>query len=134
MQIVPNKFIHFCLKLDKRHISSQEFESINWLPVYTRVHQCINAITFKFVNNACSHYLNEIYDYVPQCRIESKSNFAKLKVSFQKTKIRQKGLPYIGLSLWNNLPRCMKKPLFCYLSLCLFTYLFFSLTYLALCF
>ena len=110
IQIAQNKCIQFCLKLDKiRHISSREFESINWLPVYKRVHQCINAITFKFVSNACPHYLNEVYDYAPKCRIESISNFAKLRVPFCKTNMGQKSLSYIGSSLWNNLPRSMKK-------------------------
>ena len=110
IQIAENKCISFCVKLDKRHhISTKEFESINWLPVYIRVHQCINAITFKFVDNACSHYLNEVYEYVPQCRIESRIDFAKLKVLFRKTNMVQKGLSYIGLSLWNNIPRFTKK-------------------------
>ena len=71
-----------------------------------RVHQCINVITFKFVNNACPRYLNEVYEYDPQCRIESRSNFAKLKVPFRKTNM---GHSYIGLSVWNNLPGSMKK-------------------------
>ena len=98
-----------CLKLDKRHhISSKEFESINWLPVNKRVHQCINAITFIFVNNACPHYLNKVSEYAPQCRIESRSNFAKVKVPFQKTNMGQNGLSCIGSSLWNNLPRSLK--------------------------
>ena len=61
IQITENNCIQFCLKLDKRHhISSNEFDSINCLPVNIRVHQCINAITFKFVNNACPYYLNEV--------------------------------------------------------------------------
>ena len=98
-----------CLKLDKRyHISSKEFESINWLPVNKRLHQCINAITFIFDNNACPHYLNKVSEYVPQCRIESRSNFAKVKVPFQKTNMGQNGLSCIGPFLWNNLPRSLK--------------------------
>ena len=110
MQIAQNKFVWFCLKLDKRHhISSKEFESIYWLPVHKRVHQCINAIKFKFLKNSCPHYLNEVYEYAPQCRIESRSNFAKLKVPFQKTNIGQKSLSYIGPFLCNNLPGYMKK-------------------------
>ena len=93
IQIAQNKCIQFCLKLDKRHhVSSKQFESINWLPVNKRVHQCINAITFKFVNNACPHYLNEVYEYTPQCRIESRSNLANLKVLFRKTNMGQNGL------------------------------------------
>ena len=69
IQIAQNKCIRSCLKLDKKHyVQSKEFESINWLPVYKRVHQCRSAITFKFVNNACPHYLNEVYEYASQCR------------------------------------------------------------------
>ena len=98
-----------CLKLDKRHhISSKEFESINWLPVNKRLHQCINAITFIFDNNACPHYLNKVSEYAPQCRIESRSNFAKVKVPVQKTNMGQNGLSCIGPFLWNNLPRSLK--------------------------
>ena len=71
-------------------------------------------MTFKFVNSACTHYLNEVDEYAPQCRIESRSNFAKLKVLFRKTNMGQKGLTltYIGPSLWNNVPRSIKKPPF----------------------
>ena len=60
------------------------------------MHQCINAIIFKFANIFSSHYLNEACEYAPQCRIESKNNFAKLKVPFWKTDMVQKGLSYIG--------------------------------------
>ena len=110
IQPTQNKCIRFCLKLDKRHhISSKECESINWLPVNKRIQQCINAITFKFANNACPHYLNEVYEYVPQCTIESISNFAKLNIPFQKTNLGQNGLSYIGLSLWNSLLGSLKK-------------------------
>ena len=93
IQIAQNKCIRFCLKLDKtHHISSKEFESINRLSVHKSVYQCINAITFKFVNNSCLHYLNEVYELTPQCRIESRSNFAKLRIPFEKTNMGQKGL------------------------------------------
>ena len=84
IQIANNKYIRFCLKLGEiLRISSKELESIILLPVYKRVHQCINAITFKFASNAGPHYLNEIYDYAPQCRVESRSNFLAflLKIS-----------------------------------------------------
>ena len=132
IQIAQNKCIQICRKLDKRHhISSKEFESINWLPFHKRVHQWINAITFKFVNNSCPRYLNEVYEYAPQCRIKSRRNFVKLKVPFRKTNMGQKGLSYVVPSLWNNLPEFMKKKhCFEYFS---FIYLFnyyFSLLFL----
>ena len=52
IQIMQNKCIRFCLRLDKmRHISEEDFRLINWLPTSKSVNQCINTITFKFVNS-----------------------------------------------------------------------------------
>ena len=49
-QIMQNKCIRFCLRVDKMHyISEEDFSLINWLPTSKRVDQCINNITFKFV-------------------------------------------------------------------------------------
>ena len=48
--------------------------------------------------------------YSPKCWIESRSTFAKLKVSLRKTNMKQKSLSCSGHSLWNNLPGPMKKP------------------------
>ena len=110
VQIAQNKCIRICLKLYKiHHISRKEFESINWLLVNKRFHQCKNAITFRFVNNVCPHYLNDVYEYAPQCRIESRINFAKLKVPFRKTSMGQNGHSNTGPSLRNNLPGSLKK-------------------------
>ena len=37
--------MQFYLQLDKlRHISPEEFESLNWLPVTYRFKKCVNAI------------------------------------------------------------------------------------------
>ena len=47
------------------HISEDNFRSINWLPTNKRVNQYINTITFEFVNNTCSYYLTEIFEFAP---------------------------------------------------------------------
>ena len=61
IQIMQNKCIRFCLKLDKmHHISDEDFRLINWLPTNKRVDQCIKTIPFKFVNDACPYYLKEM--------------------------------------------------------------------------
>lgn len=76
IQMAQNKNICFCLKLFKRHhTSSKKFESINWLLVYKRVHQCINAITPKFVKNPCPYYLNEVYKLIKCKKIRTKNFF-----------------------------------------------------------
>ena len=44
-QIMQNKYIRFCLRLDKIHqISEEDFRLVNWLPTNKRVVQCINTI------------------------------------------------------------------------------------------
>ena len=47
------------------HISQKEFEKINWLSIKEQYLQCINTITFKYLNNQCPHYLNEVFMKVP---------------------------------------------------------------------
>ena len=87
IRIVQNKCTHFCLQLDKmHHISEEGFRLINWLPTSKRVDQCKNTITYNFVNNTCPYCLNEIFEFVPHCRIGTRNNFSKLKNPFHKNK------------------------------------------------
>ena len=78
------------------HICLTEFRSINSLPTKKRVHQCINAITFKFANN--NFYLNEIFELAPHYRIATRNSFAKLKHPFRKANTGRKTLSSIGPS------------------------------------
>ena len=49
IQITQNKCIRNCLQLDKMiHISKNEIETLNWLPVKDRLNQSINSIPFKY--------------------------------------------------------------------------------------
>ena len=80
---MQNNCIRFCLRLDKmQHISLAEFRSINWLPTKERVHQCINVVTFKFVNKNCPSYLYEIFEFAQHCGIEIISQ--EIKKQFRK--------------------------------------------------
>ena len=82
---MQNNCIWFCLILEKlHHISEEDFTSINWLPTNKRANQCINIITFKFVNNTCPYYLKEIFEFAKHYRIDTRSKFAKLKIPFFK--------------------------------------------------
>ena len=58
---------------------------------YQRVNQCINTITFKFVNSTCPYYLKEIFEFAPNCRIDTGNKSAKLKISFTQEKHRAEG-------------------------------------------
>ena len=71
---------------------------------YQRVNQCINTITFKFVNNTCPYYLKEMCEFTPHCRLGIRNKFAKLKIPFRKANMEQKAISFVGPSLWNSLP------------------------------
>ena len=99
IQIMENKCIQFALDWRKCIISLMEFRSITWFPTSKRVHQCINAITFKFVNNNDPLYLNEIFEFHPYCRIDTRNSFARLQDPFCKTNMGQKN-PIVHWSLF----------------------------------
>ena len=64
----------FLPKLDKMtHISHKEFKTQNLLPLTERCNQCINSIAFKYVNNQCPNYLNEIFQTVIIFKLEEVS-------------------------------------------------------------
>ena len=55
-----NKCICFCLPLDKlKHVSHEEFEHLNWLPVTYRSKQCVTSMVFRYFNEQCPNYLKK---------------------------------------------------------------------------
>ena len=105
-KIMQNKYIHFCLKLDKMHyISEKQFRLINWFPPGETIDQCINTTTYNYANNTCPYYLNDIFEFAPHCRRDTRHNVTKLKNPFHKTNMGEKShISYIGLCIWNSLP------------------------------
>ena len=86
IQVLQNKCIRFCLRLDKvHHISEENFRSVNWLPTSKRVNQCINIITFRFLITLV-FYQKEILEFAKNCRIDTRNKFEKLKMPFRKDK------------------------------------------------
>ena len=71
-------------------IYEEEFRLINWLPAFKRVDQCINTISYNFVNNTFPYYLNEIFEFAPHRRIGIRIKFSKLKNLFRKTNMGKK--------------------------------------------
>ena len=74
----------------------KEFETLNWLPVTQRSSHCINSIVFKYVNNQCFNYLNEVSQIAPENSIQTRGRFLKLKCPFVKTNAGPMALSYIG--------------------------------------
>ena len=110
IQTSQNKCIRFCLQLDKMtHISHKEFETLDWLPVTERFNQCINSIVFKYMNNQCPNYLNEVFQAVPESNIQTRGSFLKLKCPFHKTNAGQMALSYIGPTIWSKTLDTLKR-------------------------
>ena len=81
-----NKCMPFCLHLDNlKHISHEEFDLLNWLPVTYRFKQCVNTMK-----------KNEVFDVVRKNNFQLKSDFQNLKCQFCQTNIGQLALSYIG--------------------------------------
>ena len=99
----------FCLQLHKlKHISHEEFEHLNWLPVTYRFKECVNSMFFKYFSEQCPNYLNEVFDVVTESKFQLRSSFQKLKCLFQKTNNGQNALSYIGPTFWNQTPHTQR--------------------------
>ena len=110
IQITQNKSIWYCLHLDKMtHISQNEFETLNWLPVKDRFNQSINSIVFKYFTKQCPSYLNEVFELASLNNLRTRNRYLKLIYPFQKTNMGQNSLSFIGPSIWNKTPEVLKK-------------------------
>ena len=109
LQASQNKCIRFCLQLDKRSkIRVKEFLRLNWLNVHDRHLQFIVSDIFKFQNDQCPDYFNEIFCPVGENGVITRSSNKKLKLPFRKTKLGIQSLSYVGPDTWNSLPDNLK--------------------------
>ena len=101
LQAAQNKCIRFCLKLNERSsIKSEDFEKLNWLPIYA---QCSLCSMYTFFAKNCPNYFDEMYVPLEANGVHTRSSYQKLNVPHRKTNVGQKALSYVGPSLWNNL-------------------------------
>ena len=87
------------------HISRREFEAINWLPTKERYNQCINSIAFKYFDNQCPHYLNEVFMKEPESSSSTRNSYRKLQQPFSKTNTGQNALSFFAPALWIKVPK-----------------------------
>ena len=110
IQITQNKCIRYCLQLHKMtHISKNEFETLNWLPVKERFNQSINSIVFKYFTKQCPSYLNEVCELAFPNNLRLRNKYLKLIFPFRKTNMGQNTLSFIGPPIWNKIPEVLKK-------------------------
>ena len=63
------------------HISQNEFEKLNWLPISDR--KCVLSTTFKFVNDIGPNYLNEVFQWAAESNRTLRNDYRKLKHPFR---------------------------------------------------
>ena len=86
IQTAQNKCMRFWLLLDKlKHVSHEEFERLNWLPVTYRFKQNVNSIVFNCFNEKYPNSLNEVFDVATESNFQLTGNFQTLKCPFCKT-------------------------------------------------
>ena len=66
-------------------ISQKKFETTISLPIKERCNQCVNSIAFKYFDNQCLHYLNEVFMKAPESSSSLKNSYQKLQQPFRKT-------------------------------------------------
>ena len=83
IQIMQNKCIWYYLQLDKMtHISKNEFETRNWLPVKDRFSQSINSNVFKYFTKQYPSYLNEVFELACPNNLRTRNSYLKLICPF----------------------------------------------------
>ena len=93
IQTTENKCVRYCLQLDKMiHISKNEFETLNLLPVKDRFNQSINSIVFKYFTKQCPSYLNEVFELACSNNLRTRNSYLKLICLFQKSNMGQNKL------------------------------------------
>ena len=60
-----------------------------------RFKKCVNAIAFKYFNEQCLDYLNEVFDAATENNFQLIGSFQKSKCSFHNTNTGQLALSYI---------------------------------------
>ena len=112
LQVTQNKCIRFCLKLQCREdVSNEHIQKLKWQPINHRFKQCIASTVFKFVQNKCPAYMNEVFRLVENIRINTRNSYLKLSHPFQKkNSTGQNDFLYInGPAIWNWISEILEK-------------------------
>ena len=66
------------------HISQNEFEKLNWLPISDRINKCVLSATFKFVNDVGPNFLNEVFLWAAESNSTLRNDYRRLKHPLRK--------------------------------------------------
>ena len=63
---------------------------------------------FKFWNNQCPEYFNEVLCPVEDNGVATRPFNQKIEISLGNAKLGMQSLPYVGFNTWNKLPNNLK--------------------------
>ena len=107
IQVTENKCICFCLKLNSRHyIGAKEFKEINWLPTKANVEQ--HVATNTNIGWGLHHAIQVNELFVPSRNIYKTWSHMALEIPLRKSNLAQKGISFMGPSIWNKLSNDLK--------------------------
>ena len=107
LQVIQNKCISFCLKLDSRqHVGAKEFKEINSLPTKERVEQSVATKIFKYWKGISPLYVNEFF--VSSKNTYNTRSHMALEIPLDKSSLGQNSISFIGRFIWNKLSSNLK--------------------------
>ena len=78
------------------------------MSIKERYNKCVNLIAFKYFDNQCPHYLNEVFMKAPASSNSSlRNSYQKLQQPSRKALVN--ALSSIGPALWNKVPKKIKR-------------------------
>ena len=86
------------------HISQKQFEAVNWLPIEERYNLCVNSTAFKYFDNHCPNYLNEVFIKASESSSLLRKSYQKRQQYSSKTSTGENAISFVGRSLWNKVP------------------------------
>ena len=89
-------------------ICVNEFLELNWLNVHDRYLQFIVSDIFKYYNNQCPDYLNELLCPVEDNGVATHCYNKKSELPFCKLKLGMQSLLHVVPSAWKKLPNNLK--------------------------
>ena len=94
------------------HTSKKEFEIIIWLSIKERYNQCVNSIVFKYFDDQCPHFLNEVFIKASESSLSLRNSYHQLKQPFRKNGTGQNVLSFTDpalCALWNIVSEEIKR-------------------------
>ena len=91
IQTTQNNCVWFSLNLNKMaHISHNELQNLNGLPLSEKINQYVLTTTFKFVNDIAPNYLNEVSPWSTDNKRTLRNDYRKLKHPFNAKQLLAK--------------------------------------------